>query len=83
MYALLSPVAERPTAFCLGDREYDPTRMGYRTECAAGTFRFDTSIPGNLHTGHEFRNGPAGKGVIGRGLSHQERQDLIEFLKSL
>ncbi len=83
IYALLSPVAERPTTFCLGDREYDPTHMGYRTDCAAGTFRFDTSIPGNLHTGHEFENGPAGKGVIGRALSHQERLDLVEFLKSL
>lgn len=83
MYALLSPIEERPNTFCMGDREYDPTRMGYRTECSDGTFRLDTSIPGNLNTGHEFRNGPIGKGVIGRALDHQERMDLIEFLKSL
>ncbi|BFU90801.1 MAG: hypothetical protein NTAFB01_19880 [Nitrospira sp.] len=83
MYALLSPVEERPMTFCLGDREYDPTHMGYRTQCSEGTFRLDTSIPGNLNSGHEFRNEPTGNGVIGRALSHQERFDLIEFLKSL
>ena len=83
IYALLSPVEERPKTFCLGDREYDPARMGYRTECSSGTFRLDTAIPGNLNTGHEFKNGPTGKGVIGRTLSHQERLDLIEFLKTL
>lgn len=83
MYALLSPVEERPKTFCLGDREYDPARMGYRTECSSGTFRLDTTVPGNLNTGHEFKSGPTGKGVIGRTLSHQERLDLIEFLKSL
>ncbi|NGZ97858.1 MAG: hypothetical protein CV089_17340 [Nitrospira sp. WS110] len=82
MYALLSPVAERPKAFCLGDREYDPVQLGYRTQCTDGTFRLDTSIPGNLNTGHEFKDGAPGPGVLGRGLSHQERLDLIEFLKS-
>lgn len=83
MYALLSPVEERPTTFCLGNREYDPAEIGYRTECSQGTFRLDASIPGNLNKGHEFKNGPSGNGVIGRALSHQERLDLIEFLKSL
>ncbi|MGE0643016.1 MAG: di-heme-cytochrome C peroxidase [Nitrospira sp.] len=82
MYALLSPVAERPKAFCLGDREYDPVHMGYRTQCTEGTFRLDTSIAGNFNTGHEFKDGLFSKGVLGRGLSHQERLDLIEFLKS-
>lgn len=83
MYALLSPVDERPRLFCLGNREYDPAHMGYRTQCADGMFRLDTSIPGNLNSGHEFRNGRSGNGVIGRELNHQERYDLIEFLKSL
>jgi hypothetical protein len=30
VYALLSPVNERPTAFYLGRREYDPVCMGYQ-----------------------------------------------------
>jgi hypothetical protein len=83
IYALLSPVEERPMTFCLGNREYDPEKLGYHTECAAGMFQLDTTIPGNLNTGHEFKNGPTGKGVIGRALNHQERLDQIEFLKSL
>ncbi len=83
MYALLSPVDERPRLFCLGDREYDPAHMGYRTQCSEGTFRLDTSIPGNLNSGHEFTNSRVGYGIIGRALDHQERMDLIEFLKSL
>jgi mono/diheme cytochrome c family protein len=83
MYALLSPVEERPKTFCLGSREYDPVHMGYTTACAKGTFQLDTSIPGNLNTGHENKDGPTGNSVIGRGLSHEERLDLIGFLKSL
>lgn len=83
LYFLLSPVDERPKTFCLGSREYDPEKVGYSPECTKGTFLLDTSIPGNLNRGHEFKNGPTGNGVIGRGLSDQERLDLIEFLKSL
>jgi hypothetical protein len=83
LYALLSPVAERPKTFCLGSREYDPENVGYRTACAPGTFTLDTAIPGNLNTGHENKDGPTGSGVIGRGLSPDERRDLVEFLKSL
>lgn len=83
IYSLLSPVEERPKTFCLGNREYDPEQMGYRTECSTGMFQLDTSIDGNHNTGHEFRNGPRGQGVIGRGLSHEERLDLLEFLKRL
>lgn len=83
IYSLLSPVEERPKTFCLGNREYDSEQMGYRTECSTGMFQLDTSIGGNHNTGHEFKNGPRGQGVIGRGLNHEERLDLIEFLKSL
>ncbi len=31
LYALLSPVAERPKRFYLGNREYDPVNVGYST----------------------------------------------------
>jgi hypothetical protein len=83
LYALLSPVAERPKTFYLGNREYDPKDVGYRTEKFDGGFEFDTSIPGNRNTGHEFNNGRIRDGVIGRGLSPDERRALIEFLKTL
>ncbi len=83
LWALLSPVAERPRTFCLGGREFDPVRVGYVSDCAPGTFALDTTVRGNLNTGHAFADGPKGNGIIGRGLSDDERWALIEYLKSL
>jgi hypothetical protein len=82
LYALLSPVAERPTVFYLGNREYDSVNVGYRTEKVSGGFRLDTSIRGNSNSGHEFNNG-SGKGIIGPLLTPDERRALIEYLKTL
>ncbi len=82
LYALLSPVAERPRVFYLGNREYDPLDVGYHTEKLRGGFRFDTSIRGNSNSGHEFNNG-SGKGIIGPLLTPNERHAIIEYLKSL
>jgi hypothetical protein len=83
LYALLSPVTERPAVVYLGTREYDPVDAGYKNESIAAGFALDTSIAGNHHTGHEFRDGPRSGGVIGRGLSTEERRALIEYLKTL
>jgi hypothetical protein len=82
LYALLSPVAERPTVFYLGNREYDSVNVGYRTEKFPFGFRLDTSIRGNSNSGHEFNNG-SGKGIIGPLLTPDERRALIEYLKTL
>jgi mono/diheme cytochrome c family protein len=82
LYALLSPVAERPKTFYLGNREYDPVNAGYRTEEFPGGFKLDTSIRGNRNSGHEFNNG-SGQGIIGPLLTPDERRELIEYLKSL
>jgi hypothetical protein len=82
LYALLSPVAERPKTFYLGNREYDPVNVGYRTEEFPGGFKLDTSMRGNSNSGHEFNN-VLGKGVIGPLLTPDERHALIEYLKSL
>jgi mono/diheme cytochrome c family protein len=82
LYALLSPVAERPKIFYLGNREYDPVNVGYRTEEFPGGFTLDTSIRGNSNSGHEFNNG-SGQGIIGPLLTPDERRELIEYLKSL
>jgi hypothetical protein len=84
LYALLSPVEERPKKFYLGNREYDPVNVGYRIEELPGGFILDTSIRGNHNSGHEFNNSPDDKeGVIGRLLSPDERRALIEYLKTL
>jgi hypothetical protein len=82
--ALLSPAAERPKKFWLGNRAYDPVRLGYRwSEEVSGGFEFDTSRRGNLNTGHEFDDGPVRPGRVGRKLSAEERRALIEYLKTL
>ncbi len=83
LYALLSPVIERPKLVNLGNREFDPGDVGYRNEPIAGGFALDTRKAGNHDTGHEFRDGPRGGGVIGRGMSPDERRALIEYLKTL
>jgi hypothetical protein len=82
LYALLSPVAERPKTFYLGNREYDPVNVGYRMEAFPGGFKLDTSIRGNSNSGHEFNKG-SGKGIIGPLLTPDERRALIEYLKTL
>jgi hypothetical protein len=82
LYALLSPVAERPKKFYLGNREYDPADVGYRIDKFPGGFEFDTTIRGNSNSGHEFTDSPNRVGVIGRQLSPDERRALIEYLKT-
>ena len=82
MYELLSPVSERSATFWVGSFEYDPEKLGFIQTNIAGGFLFDTSINGNGNQGHEFTNKP-GPGVIGRLLTHQERQEIIEYLKSM
>ncbi|MBC3366525.1 di-heme-cytochrome C peroxidase [Pseudomonas sp. SWRI154] len=83
IYQLLSPQAERATTFYKGSFEYDPRHLGYRTEAFANGFLFDTKITGNHNSGHEFRSGERGNGVIGRLLQPQERWALLEYLKVL
>ena len=82
IYALLSPVSERPATFYLGNREYDPVNVGYRTERLDGGFEFDTSVRGNHNTGHEFNN-ERKEGVIGPLLAPEERRALVEYIKTL
>lgn len=82
IYELLSPVTERSSSFWLGSYEYDPEKLGFVHSKIDGGFLFDTSIKGNGNQGHEFTNKP-GSGVIGRLLTHQERLEIIEYLKSM
>jgi hypothetical protein len=83
IYQLLSPQDERATTFYRGTFEYDPRHVGYRTEVFPGGFLFDTRITGNHNSGHEFRAGSRGNGVIGRLLQPEERWALVEYLKVL
>jgi hypothetical protein len=79
---LLRPAAQRPGRICLGDREFDPKRVGLVGDCKPGTTRIDTGKPGNRAGGHSFETGD-GPGIIGPLLSDDERADLIEYLKTL
>ena len=83
LLALLSPVAERPTTFYIGNLEFDPVRVGFETVKKEGLFLLDTKKKGNSNQGHEFTNDTTRKGVIGRLLRMDERQALVEFLKTL
>ncbi len=87
LYQLLSPLNERQPVFYLGDREFDPEQVGFRGREIDGAFKFDTGKRGNWNTGHRFEGPPDAArrpaGVIGRGLSREERLQLVEYLKTL
>jgi hypothetical protein len=88
IYALLSPVAERPSTFLVGSREFDPQHVGLAAMTGKG-FEFDTAKSGNHNTGHEFNHGytpwapgaPPARGLIGPWLSPDDRLAIIEHLK--
>lgn len=80
IYDLLSPLRERPRTFYVGNREYDPQKLGYETAYAAGAFLHDTSIKGNQNIGHLFTD-LASPGRIGRLLTEDERYALLEYIK--
>lgn len=80
IYDLLSPLRERPTSFYVGNREYNPSRLGYVTDKRPGSFHHDTKIDGNRNTGHLFTDLDM-PGRIGRLLSETEKFALLEYLK--
>ena len=69
---------------------FDPVSVGLvKQPLVSRGFWYDTSIPGNLNIGHEFRGGYGGygpgaapsPGVIGPELKDDERWALVEYLK--
>jgi hypothetical protein len=68
---LLTPPAKRKSKFKVGSRDYNVNTVGY--EIDRGPFIFDTSIPGNRNTGHDY----------GTKLSPAQKQQLIDYLKML
>ncbi len=68
---LLRPPAQRAKRFQVGNREFDPTQVGFSTD--GGNFQFDATVPGNLNIGHDY----------GTALTDEERNDLVEYLKTL
>jgi cytochrome c2 len=76
---LLEPSFRRPKSFYRGYDVYDPVKVGFRsnvaTEGERRYFRFDTDVPGNANTGHEGRR-------FGTGMSIEDKESLVEFLKT-
>jgi mono/diheme cytochrome c family protein len=93
LYDLLSPYDERPKSFWLGNREFDPLKVGYAIGRIEGGFQLVAVDPngklvrGNGNGGHLFETptDPAHPrpGIIGPTLSREQRMALIEFLKTL
>ena len=80
LYDLLLPAAQRPTRFTVGQREYDPVRVGYQQDPAKYKLPpyftpavIDTTLPGNSNAGHEWKLDT---------LTDAQRWALIEYLKS-
>jgi hypothetical protein len=70
---LLNP-AERPAKFIVGNREYDPAKLGYAT--VGNGWTFDTSQPGNGNTGHAGAK-------YGTNLTKDQKDALLEYLKTM
>ncbi len=73
--ALLFP-EERPAVFYRGYDVYDWTNVGFVSsgpEAEAGGVKFDTSLKGNSNAGH----------LYGATLTREERERLLEYLKTL
>jgi len=62
----------RPDKFRVGSREFDPYRVGLKSDGYNG-FLFDTSHRSNSNAGHPW----------GTDLDKEKRLDLLEYLKSL
>lgn len=63
----------RPDTFMVGSHEFDPVKVGLKSEGYAG-FLFDVKVRGNSNAGHDYGT---------RDLSKAERMDLLEYLKTL
>lgn len=93
IYDLLLPVKRdgdpadgqyRPVEFEVGSREFDPVRIGLRTEGYTG-FTFKADKRGDLNHGHEYGtiHAPPVNGVKQEPLTDEERWDLVEYIKIL
>lgn len=82
LYQLLLPAAQRDKTFYVGNLQYDPKVLGFDSSRSPDAFQLRTNITGNSNSGHEFRDGPRGKGIIGPLLTDEERWAIIEYLKT-
>ena len=74
LYHLLLPPEQRPKAFALGGREYDPVKLGFAvdTSCSQQDCLVDTTRTGDGNGGH----------LWGTDLDEPDRMALLEYLKT-
>lgn len=74
----------RPNTFYVGSREFDPRKVGFKSQGYAG-FVFDVNQRGNANTGHEYAAGitPRSDGKVLPPMTSDQRWALIEYLKTL
>lgn len=91
LYDLLLPASKdqagpdgefRPSTFRVGQREFDPERVGLKSDKGE---LFDARLPGNTNVGHEYGAVPSAlpDGTKLKAFNRQERLDVLEYLKSL
>lgn len=82
LHELLTPAERRVKTFRLGNRQFDPIKVGYVDE---GEFEFDTSLSGNSNAGHSGPGHTQTKDTDGNYHDYtiEERESLIEYLKTL
>jgi mono/diheme cytochrome c family protein len=69
----------RPAKFAVGNREFDPARIGYQGDVTAtgpNIWIYDTTQPGNSNIGHSGE-------AFGTTLPEDQKAALLEYLKKL
>jgi hypothetical protein len=69
----------RPVRFAVGNREFDPVRIGYQSDLRVSgpnMWVYETTLPGNSNIGH---SGDA----FGTTLAEDQKAALLEYLKKL
>jgi hypothetical protein len=80
LHELLLAPADRATSFNVGNREFDPVKVGYVDAPSPNGFVFKVRddagkpIPGNSNEGHDYGNG---------SLTDDQRKALVEYMKTL
>jgi hypothetical protein len=78
LHDLLHP-DRRPAKFAVGNREFDPVRIGYQYDLTAtgpNIWTYDTTQPGNSNIGHSGE-------AFGTTLPEDQKAALLEYLKKL
>lgn len=91
LYQLLLPAEQRVKTFYVGNREFDPVNVGFRTAPYQDGFQFHTEtadgkpIPGNSNAGHSGGNytQTKAKDASWHDFTDAERWALVEYIKTL